>query len=102
MPGMNAEPGRAEMKAIVGMFINAFPDLRVTIDELVAEGDIVVGFMTTTGTHQGEFMGIPATGKPFTMSEIHAVRIVDRLAVEHWGLADDMKMMQQLGVMPGP
>ena len=46
-------------------------------------------------------MGIPAAGKRFTMPEIHALRIVDGVAVEHWGLADDMGMMQQLGVMPG-
>ena len=100
-PGFEAPPGREMMKQMVGMFAGAFPDMRVTVNHLIAEGDMVVGMMTmSSGTQKTEFMGIPATGKSFEISEIHIVRIVNGQAVEHWGLADDMSMMQQLGVMP--
>ena len=87
---------------MVGMLITGFPDMHASIDLLVAEGDIVVGRMTTTGTHTGDFMGMPASGKSFSMSEIHIVRIVDGLAVEHWGNSDDVSMMMQIGAMPTP
>ena len=61
IPGM--EPGIAWLKQMMGMFFSAFPDLNSSVEQLVAEGDVVVGVMTTTGTHRGEFMGIPASGK---------------------------------------
>ena len=93
-------PGLDGMKEFMGMFFAAFPDLDSTIDLLIAEGDIVAGRMTTTGTHTGEFMGIPATGKRVTFTETHIVRIANGKAVEHWGNSDDMAMMQQLGVIP--
>ena len=56
---------------MIRMSFAAFPDLNANLDLVVAEGDIVVGRMTTTGTHQGGLMGIPASGKKFTMTEIH-------------------------------
>ena len=56
--------------------------------------------MVTHGTHQGEFMGIPATGKDFHIDEIHIVRIEGGKMMEHWGIANSMTMMQQLGVAP--
>ena len=98
VPGQ--EPGLDGFKKLVTMFRAAFPDLRSTVEDMIAEGDKVVGRMTTTGTHQGEFMGIPPTNKRFTMTEIHIVRMANGKAVEHWGIADDMGMMQQLGVIP--
>ena len=88
------------MKQMVGMFVTSFPDLKATTSELIAEDDKVVGLMTATGTHTGEFMGIPASGKSFTMSEIHVVRIVEGLAVEHWGVTDDLSTTQQIGAIP--
>ena len=99
-PASGVPPGLDGMKEMMGMFFAAFPDLNSTIDMLVAEGDLVAGRMTTTGTHTGEFMGIPATGKRVTFSETHIVRIANGKAVEHWGNQDDMAMMQQLGVIP--
>ena len=99
IPGVS--PGLEGMKEMMGMFFAAFPDLNSTIDLLVAEGDVVAGRMTTTGTHTGDFLGIPATGKRVTFTETHIVRIANGKAVEHWGNQDDMAMMQQLGVMPG-
>ena len=98
LPGQ--EPGAAGLKALAEMFRNAFPDTNVTIEDVIAEGDKVVARVTTTGTHKGDFMGIPATGRPVTVKEIHIVRIVNGKMVEHWGLVDDLGMMQQLGVIP--
>ena len=100
VPGQ--EPGLDGLKKMVIIFRTAFPDLRSTVEDLIAEGDKVVGRRTTTGTHQGEFMGIAPTNKRVTISEIHIVRIANGKVVEHWGLSDDLGMMQQLGVIPGP
>lgn len=78
----------------------AIPDIRITVNDLIAEGDKVVCRFTANGTQQGEFMGIPPTGKQFTIMEIRIYRIVDGKIVECWGLFDQMSMMQQLGVIP--
>lgn len=99
-PAPGVPSGTEGMKQLMSMFFSAFPDLHATIDVLVAEGDLVVGRMTNTGTHTGDFMGIPATGKKVSFTETHIVRIADGKAVEHWGNQDDMGMMQQLGVIP--
>jgi steroid delta-isomerase-like uncharacterized protein len=99
-PAPGVPSGTEGMKQLMSMFFSAFPDLHATIDVLVAEGDLVVGSMTNTGTHTGDFMGIPATGKKISFTETHIVRIADGKAVEHWGNQDDMGMMQQLGVIP--
>lgn len=98
VPGQ--EPGLEGLKKLVTEFRIAFPDLRSTVQDLIAEGDKVVGRMTTSGTHRGEFMGISATGKRMEISEIRIVRIANGKAVEHWGNSDDLGMMQQLGVIP--
>ena len=99
-PAPGQAPRTEGMKQMMGMFFGVFPDLHSSIDVLVAEGDIVAGRMTTTGTHKGDFMGIPATGKKVTFTETHIVRIAKGKAVEHWGNSDDMAMMQQLAARP--
>ena len=99
-PQPSVEPGIEGMRQMMGMFFSAFPDLKVTINQLVTEEDLVVGHMTTEGTQTGEFMGMPATGKKISITEMHMVRIANGKAVEHWGLANAMAMMQQLGVIP--
>ena len=88
------------MKDMMQMFLSAFPDLKATINHLVAEDDLVTGHMTLEGTQTGEFMGIPGSDKKISITEMHMVRIVDDKATEHWGVVDSMTMMQQLGVMP--
>ena len=100
MPGQ--EPGPEGFKKLVTMFRSAFPDLQVTVEDMIAEGDKVVARVTTRGTHKGEFMGIPPTGKPVTVPEIHIVRIAGGKMVEPWGIEDNMAMMQQLGVISPP
>jgi steroid delta-isomerase-like uncharacterized protein len=94
------EPGVEGMLAMMRGFFAGFPDLKITINQLIAEGDLVVAAMTTEGTQTGEFMGVPASGKKISITEMHMVRVVDGKAVEHWGVADAMGMMQQLGVTP--
>jgi len=83
-------------------FMNAFPDSRVTIDDMIAEGDQVVTKKTFTGTHTGEFAGIPATGKPVTLQFVDIMRLRDGRIVEHWNCIDQLSFMQQLGVIPTP
>ncbi|MGH2385045.1 MAG: ester cyclase [Candidatus Limnocylindria bacterium] len=80
----------------------AFPDLRYTIEDQVAEGDKVVTRWTARGTHQGAFAGIPATGRSGTISGVTTDRIVDGQSVECWTSLDELGLLQQLGVVPRP
>ena len=99
-PGL--PPGKAGLKQMATMFRAAFPDLAIGDTDLVAEGDKVVMRQVTTGTHRGDFMGISATGRTITVNEIHIVRLSGGKIVEHWGVEDNLAMMQQLGVVEGP
>jgi steroid delta-isomerase-like uncharacterized protein len=84
-------------------FRAAFPDLKFTINDIIADGDKVWALSTLTGTHTGAaFMGMPANGKSFTAQGVDIVRITNGKAVEHWGFYDNMKMMADLGMMPPP
>ena len=98
MPGM--APGKEGMIDMMRMFVGAFPDLNVVVDHWVAEGDLVAGVMTTEGTQTGEFMGMPASGKKFSIREMQMVRVANGKMAEHWGLANELSIMQQLGFMP--
>lgn len=95
-------PGREAVKQLTTMFRSAFPDFKATIDDIVAEGDKVVIRQTWSGTHKGEFMGVPPTGKSVSFGVIDIVRIAGGKLVEHWGQMDNMGMMQQLGAIPTP
>jgi steroid delta-isomerase-like uncharacterized protein len=99
-PGRNRGP--ESMRGLAIMLRTAFPDLHFTIEELIAEGDIVAGRLTMSGTHEGPLMGMPPTGRQVRQDHMHFVRLTDGKAVEHWGVRDDVGMMQQLGVMPPP
>jgi steroid delta-isomerase-like uncharacterized protein len=76
-------------------------DVRMTIDDAVAEGDKVVVRLTAHAVQSGEFMGMPASGKPYEIQEIHVFRVRDGKIAEHWGQADLLGMMRQLGAMSG-
>lgn len=73
---------------------------RFTIEDVVAEGDRVVVRWTNAGTHVGEFAGIPATGKAFTIGGIDIYRMADGLLCEHWDVVDQLAMLGQLGLLP--
>jgi predicted ester cyclase len=86
----------------MGEVFDAFPDTHMTIEDLIVEGDKVVGRYTMTGTHKGAYMGIPPTNKKLTMSVIEIDRFVGGKCVESWLKADTLGMMQQLGAIPTP
>jgi steroid delta-isomerase-like uncharacterized protein len=89
-------------KGVIVMFRGAFPDLRLNVDDSLADGDKVVHRWTMTGTHQGELMGIPATGKQMKWSGITIVRMQDGQIVERWANVDILGILQQMGVVPPP
>ena len=92
--------GREGVKAIVTMFREGFPDLKAEVAEQVEEGDLAVTRATFSGTHKGEFMGIPASGKSVSFDTIDIVRFDGDKVVEHWGVTDTMSLMQQIGAIP--
>jgi steroid delta-isomerase-like uncharacterized protein len=94
--------GVAAAKQFFGMLFQAFPDLHVEVHDMVAEGDRVAVRSSFSGTHQGEFMGIPATGVHATTSAVEFYRMQDGRQAEHWGGPDMASLLQQLGVIPGP
>ncbi len=98
-PGL--APTKEGVKGFFRMYLAAFPDLRLHAEDVLASGDKAVARVRATGTHQGEFMGIPATAKSVDVQLIDIVRFgADGLAREHWGVFDALAMMQQLGVVP--
>jgi steroid delta-isomerase-like uncharacterized protein len=101
-PVVPAVTGLEGLKAYAGMLFAAFPDLHVVTDELFAEGDKVAKAWTLHGTQQGEFQGIPPTGKSVTMTGIKLYRIVDdKIAQVTWSY-NMLGLMQQLGAIPVP
>ncbi len=93
-------PGLAGAKAVHKMSVAGMPDLHTTIEVLVAEGDKVAARITMTGTHTGEFFGIPPTGRRVKFTGIYIVRIANGKIVEHRGVEDGVGLMQQLGAIP--
>ncbi len=85
---------------IVSYYLVAFPDIHYTIEDLLADGDKVIGRVTAHGTHQGEFLGYAATGKTFSVSQIRIARFVDGKIAEHWGCQDTVSLLDQLGLVP--
>ena len=83
---------------------NAFPDMRMNVEDLIAGGDKAVARVGITGTHKGEFMGVPPTAARVEMQLIDIMRFdAAGLVSEHWGVADMLSLLQQLGVVPaGP
>jgi steroid delta-isomerase-like uncharacterized protein len=92
--------GPEGVKGFVTTYLSAFPDGRITIDEQLAEGDLVGSRWTGRGTHQGDLMGIPPTGKQVTVSGITVSRLKDGKVVEEWSNWDTLGMLQQLGAVP--
>ena len=95
-------PGQAEgrqgTKEFIGQMLNAFPDLEFEVEAEIAEGDMVASEMIMSGTHRGEFAGIPATGRRVSVHFIDMARVRGGKFTEHWGLTDTGALMAQLGV----
>ena len=101
-PFPGQQPGREGLKAVVALFRAAFPDIHWVIEEMIAEEDRVASRFTWSGTHRGEFMGVPPTGHSVVVKGM----VIDRLAggkmVESRILLDAMALMRQLGAIPSP
>jgi steroid delta-isomerase-like uncharacterized protein len=89
--------GPEAVKQVVRMFRDAFPDLKITVEESVAEADKVCVRATTRGTHQGTFLGVPATGKTVAMSGLTMVRVADGRITDSWVKNDVTGLMKQIG-----
>ena len=98
MPGMPS--GKDALKAFAEMFRAAFPDLKVETLATAVDGDEVWVHSRMTGTHDGEFNGMPPTGKKVSIELFDRIRTRDGKGVEHWGVSDDLAMMTQLGAVP--
>jgi steroid delta-isomerase-like uncharacterized protein len=95
-------PNQEGLKRFVAAFQEAFPDLRWTLHDMVAEGDNVIARFTGSATHRGEFMGISATGKSFSVMGFLQGRFEGGKWAEDWVSWDQLGMLQQLGVVPTP
>ncbi|HEX4035239.1 MAG TPA: ester cyclase [Solirubrobacteraceae bacterium] len=101
MPEM--PPDRDGTRQLFGMLLVAFPDMKWAPQDVLVDGDKAVARVRFSGTNDGEFMGMPATGKSVNVQVIDIVRFgPDGLAREHWGVLDMMGLMTQLGAIPGP
>ena len=98
VPGV--PPTREGLKQSAMTLKTAFPDLHYVIEDAIESGDRIVHRLTASGTMKGDFMGMPATGKRATWTEIHIGRGVDGRLTEHWGLVDRQGMLAQLGIVP--
>src|SRR5262249_38723857 len=101
--GLSAEPaqrGPQAMKEHVSGWLMSFPDLRFTIEQMIAEGDRVVSQLVMEGTHQGTWMGISPTGKRFQIRMIVIHRIANGKIAEDWVLVESLGLFQQLGAVP--
>ena len=93
--------GAELLKEVFARLHRAFPDLRVAVKDLIAEGDKVVARDTVTGTQMGEYMGLPPSGKSITYNEIFICRFAGGRIAETWGVVDVLSQMRQLGAIPG-
>jgi len=90
--------GKEAPRALVAMLRGAFPDFHAAVEEMLEDGNKVITRARFSGTHQGEFMGIPPTGRSVDIPVIDIVEFRDGKAIAHWGIMDQAGMMQQLGV----
>jgi predicted ester cyclase len=95
-----AATGAQALKQVWAMLLRTYPDLHLTVEDVIAEGDKLVCRNTVTGTHQGEYMGLPPTGKSVAYNEIFIFRFANGRVVETWGVVDVLSQMKQLGLIP--
>jgi len=100
--GPSTPPGAEGLKQTVRWLRDAFSNLRFEIHDELAEGDKVTSRLTMSGRHSGNFMGFEPTGKEFNVQHIHMWRIADDRVIEHWANRDDLGLLMQLGLLPGP
>lgn len=91
--------GAEAIKEVFATLHQGFPDLHITAEDLIEEGDKLVARQTVTGTHKGEFMGLPPTGKPVTYNEVFILHFANGRVAELWGVVDSLSLMKQLGAI---
>lgn len=94
IPGI--EPNKTGLKEWIKMTRSAFPDLKMEVEDMIAEGDKVAVMARMKGTHQGEFLGKKGTGRKLDMPFVDVILFKDGKVMEHWGYTDNLKMMEQL------
>ena len=92
--------GSEGTRLFIGMYLAAFPDLHLTVEDIIAEGNEVTARFTIRGTHRGKLMGIHPTSKQVMVTGIQVMRIADGRIAENWVNFDALGMLQQLGVIP--
>jgi steroid delta-isomerase-like uncharacterized protein len=95
-------PGPEGFKASAVWLRSAFPDYHAELHEFIADGDLVAARLIVTGTHLGDFMGLPPTGRSFSVQHIHMYRVENGKVAEHWACRDDLGQLSQLGLLSGP
>jgi steroid delta-isomerase-like uncharacterized protein len=97
-PGQPA--GKEGVKYFVNAMRDAFPDIKAEVGLTLESGDLAAAHVTFRGTHKGEFMGVPATETAVEIETIDIIRVEDGKCAEHWGVTDNMTLMQQIGAVP--
>jgi predicted ester cyclase len=95
-------PGPEGFKASARWLRSAFPDYHAELHELVVDGNLLVARLMVSGTHQGSFMGVPPTGRSFSVQHMHMYRVEGGKLAEHWACRDDLGQLIQLGIIPAP
>jgi predicted ester cyclase len=92
-----APSGREAVRAYIAAYLDGFPDLHISIDQLLAVGDKVVGVFTFTGTHTGHLFGIAPSGRTISVRQIAIYRLESGQVVDEWEISDQLGLMQQIG-----
>ena len=100
-PIPDQKPGLAGFKDTIAWYKATFPDSRVSVHHVIGEGDLVATHWTTSGTHQAEVFGVPATGREVTVEGMNLYRLVDGRITDVWTQVDALGLMGQLGALPG-
>ena len=101
-PGLPSPLDLEAWSQFTAAFVEAFPDLRLTVEDIFSSEDMVAARVSFRGTHRGEFQGIPPTGKEVAFTSIEVNRVRDGKVEEHWVELDLLGLMQQLGAIPEP
>jgi steroid delta-isomerase-like uncharacterized protein len=94
--------GPEGVKGVVSMFRSGMPDLKVVIEDMIAEGEKVATRYTLEGTHEGELFGVPPTGRSLSIKSMTVERVSEGKVRDHWRVSDNLEMMQQLGLVAEP
>ena len=100
--GPDHAPGAEGVRAVISSLRRAFSDFHLQIEDLAVSGDTLWARLTATGTHDGPFMGHPATGRRMRATVFDVIRVADGRMVEHWGVPDRLSVLYQLEIVPRP